>query len=301
MKKRGINYLFYCYYYNFIKEDCITCLPDHYFYGYIFQKISDLPFCKVLGNKNFYSLLYPDVLTPVEIAKVNNGVCFDGKNNHITREQMYALLKKDRKYIIKPSINSSGGNNVVVLTSDDIEKFNNYYANFQNFIIQEFIDQSDKMKVFSKKSVNTFRIYSLFHEDETTILCACLRFGQGDSIIDNFCQGGAYIPIDLKTSRFWDFAIDKHGNKILTANGYEFGGKEVQFLPDIYTLIRKMHPFISKSKIIAWDFAISKDDKPIFIEYNLGASDAGLLQICSRGRPFGKYTEQFYKMLLPRK
>ncbi len=301
MKKGDLNYVFYRYYYNFIGEDCITCLPDYLFYGYIFQKISDLSFCKIFDNKNFYSLYFPNVLMPIEIAKVNNGICFDGKNNHISFEHMLMLLRDKTKYIIKPSVGSSCGNNIVILKGEEREKVSDYFSKFKDFIIQEFIEQSDKMGAFSKQSVNTFRVHSIFHENETTIISACLRFGKGDSSLDNLYQDGAFIPIDINESKFWNFAINNHGNKVLDANGYEFRGKKVDFLPAIFDVIKKMHPLLSKSKIIAWDFAINKSEEPVLIEFNLGVVGVRILQICSKGHPFGKYTEQLYKTFLPMK
>lgn len=297
IRKNSVNYFCYCYYYQFIGEECIGCIPDYLFYGYIFNKISDLNFCKVYDNKSLYPLLYPDFVQPVLVGNVNNGIFFDSKYKKITYEEFKNLLKPNIKYFLKPSINTSGGDQIVVLNGTDYDKLDIFYKNHKNFVIQEGIKQHEEMARFSKKSVNTYRIYSMFHEDETIILSAGIRFGSGDAEIDNVCAGAALVPVDTETEIIWDYAIDFYGNRVFNANGYAFAGKKAPFLKEIVEKIKLLHPLVSKSKIAGWDFTVREDGEPLFIEHNLGLSDASFLQICSKGKPFGKYTREFQKML----
>lgn len=297
IKKNSVNYLSYCYYYSVIGEDCIGCLPDHYFFGRVFEQISDMNFCKAFDNKNYYSLLYRDFVLPVEVGRVINGVCFDEKYNKISYRQLKNLLSKDKRYILKPAMSRSGGDRIITMYGLESDKLDKYFDENKDFVIQEFIKQHEEMKKFSKNSVNSFRTYSLFHEGETVIICSTLRFGRGETEVDNVCRGGAFVPINLDTMRFENYAVDKDGIKSFDANGYDFANKEVYFLGKIIEKIKILHPLVSRSKMVAWDFTVRDDGEPIFIEHNLGLIGVNLLQISSKGKPFGKYTDEFYRKL----
>lgn len=65
-------------------------------------------------------------------------------------------------------------------------------------MIEEILQQHPKM-VFGNTSVNTVRVNTLLDNNGKGHIINCvLRAGVGDSVVDNYCSGGAIYPVDIE-------------------------------------------------------------------------------------------------------
>ena len=99
------------------------------------------------------------------------------------------------------------------------------------------------------------------------VLYSCMRFGGEGSVMDNVCSGGGYTGVDIETG------------KLLNRKRYSYYVMDVPFLPDsmpdripCWEVLKKaaleLHGRLPQLDIVGWDFALSPDGHPVFIEFN---------------------------------
>ena len=65
----------------------------------------------------------------------------------------------------------------------------------KDFIIQEFVEQSEAMKKLNPTTLNTLRIMTYLRPDDVYILSAVSRIGKPGSSTDNYSAGGILCGI----------------------------------------------------------------------------------------------------------
>lgn len=105
------------------------------------------------------------------------------------------------KFILKSTVDSCSGNKVslferqgdnfidqnkVIFSFDFIEN------NYDDFIIQECIEQSDYLSKFNPTSINTIRtvVYRSVRDNNLYVTNAILRIGASKAVVDNAHSGG---------------------------------------------------------------------------------------------------------------
>jgi uncharacterized glyoxalase superfamily protein PhnB len=141
-----------------------------------------------------------------------------------------------------------------------------------DFVQTEVILQHEKINQIHRKCLNTLRVITLItSEGITEIVSAYMRFGVGDSVVDNASSGGFFVGINLE-----DGTLKSNGNYLP-----EFGGEVVKKHPDsgfkfkgfeIPYYREAINSVISGVKIIpnrwiGWDIAITQTG-PLIIETN---------------------------------
>ena len=202
-----------------------------------------------------------------------------------------------KQLIIKPSIDSGGGKKVVAFT------VNNKKTSYKNlstetllslykkdFLIQEFLEQSDVMSLLNPTSLNTLRVMSYLNDDGGHILSTTARVGGINSSTDNYSSGGLLCGV--------------YGNGKFMAEGYTkkgaildktFTGVKLDecFVPNydlVIEMVKSMHIKIPYFKIVSWDIAINKKNLPVLIEYN--TYNQGLEIQIVNGPLFGEFTDE---------
>ncbi len=166
-------------------------------------------------------------------------------------------------------------------------------------IVQELIKQDPRMAAFSRSSVNTIRVLTMFTRDESVIvLAASMLCGIGDSYVSNWSRGGVGLGVDPLTGRLMKYAYDKdakryskHPTSDVPFEGYQIPGWER--IIDLAITIQRAFPCY---RILGIDFAIREDGEPVIVEINSNASLLGqeqscgpLLQAEQNLRAFGEY------------
>lgn len=166
-------------------------------------------------------------------------------------------------------------------------------------IVQELIKQDPRMAAFSRSSVNTIRVLTMYTRGESVIvLAASMLCGIGDSYVSNWSRGGVGLGVDPLTGRLMKYAYDKdakryskHPTSDVTFEGYQI--PEWERIIDLAITIQTAFPCY---RILGIDFAIREDGEPVIVEINSNASLLGqeqscgpLLQAEQNLRAFGEY------------
>ncbi|QIB64714.1 sugar-transfer associated ATP-grasp domain-containing protein [Kineobactrum salinum] len=86
------------------------------------------------------------------------------------------------------------------LTAEDLVASFSVAGKLPEFVIEEYLQQSEEFAAFNPASVNTLRIWVLeFEPGRTEVIGAYLRVGRAGSAIDNASAGGIMCPVDIDT------------------------------------------------------------------------------------------------------
>ena len=179
-----VSTLWHRFYFGMTGLFDVRYIPKDMFYNYIEPSLNMRPMFPALTDKNIYCNLFPGVPQPLTLARNVNGHLINRKNEAIELKQIMDICKESDSIIIKPSIDSGGGKNILVLEREEFPQLEGRLRGFgNNFIIQRFVEQHAKMKELSSTSLNTLRIHTLRLDDEIIVFRRLVRFGTGESKI----------------------------------------------------------------------------------------------------------------------
>lgn len=179
----------------------------------------------------------------------------------------------NHEVVIKPDSGPSGLEHKFLwpdeITSDD-------FKGGINYVIQPVIRQHDILNRFSLKSVNTLRITTFITKTgDVQFKYIILRFGIGESRIDNMVAGGCMIILD-QDGNICSPAYNRLGVKISDVHpdtGLIFGDTKV---PGVRKAINKCivaHTLFPYLRFIAWDVSIDLNANPVLLEWNARCPD----------------------------
>ena len=128
------------------------------------------------------------------------------------------------------------------------------------YVAEELVVQDPEMACFHPASVNTVRLVTVCRDGKVGYLMACIRFGLGDSVIDNGTAGGILAAVDTKTG------------EIATPAFYLTKKEEFENHPDtgariFHTILpnweemrrvtRQMALMVPGQRIVGWDMAFA--------------------------------------------
>ncbi len=304
-KSKGykLNNTYWHSYYKFLNNQFHTdYIPGDIFKPIISPKFNQMRQWPGLLDKNLSFILFKDFNQPNRVVQNINGFYYI--NNKIVKEQMALEICNaiNKPLVIKPTIDSGGGKLVKTFTVENritsyekltvLELFKLYN---KDFIVQEFVAQSQSLKTLNHSSLNTIRIMTYLRFDGVHVLSSVLRIGQPGSQTDNYSGGGIIIGIDddgyLKKDGY-----TKDGNILnKTHTNVFFEGFKIPNYASVITMVEAMHPIVPYFKIVSWDIGIDKTDSPIFIEFNTYNQDIDMHQI-TNGPLFGKFIDEILEL-----
>jgi len=249
-KKFWRCYPLHYYRYDFYKKDkelpeneLLNYIPEFFFY-YLF-----LPFHNskkneyLLQNKNKIEQLFRDlgIFQPHTICKLINNHIYTIDLREIGFDYIEKELKEKnyQKIFVKPACGQGGhgiyifcrsNNGNYVTNSKKLfnDKFLNEIGIKNDWIIQSGTEQDPGISKIYPNSVNTFRIVTENKNGVTRVLCSELRIGKDGNEVDNFCEGGLVVKIDIDTGKLGDYAIsqkfeyfNKHPNTNFVFKDYQ--------------------------------------------------------------------------------
>lgn len=267
-------------------------VPDDIYYSKIVPYFSNSKFRRSYEDKCMHYRLFPNLNRPKTIAKRMAGVYYNSQNEIIDYEEAKKLILENGNAIIKPSIDSGAGRLIQFYKTgenkeDEIDGI--LEAAGFNFIAQEVVDQHEKMASLNPNTLNTIRVFSFLFKGKVHILSIIARMGSGSAKVDNVTAGGMQIAVNDK-GQFVGTASDKYRHKH-TAHpdtGVVFEGFEVPAFDKIIDIVKEEQLKLPHFKIIGWDFAVDKEENPVFIEYNVCPGSNQM----SCGPAFGDLTDQ---------
>lgn len=258
----------------------------------IARKLNDYHYTKIFEDKNLINRFSRVLKTPETVYMVIGGNYYNSNYKSIDKEQAMELCKKQStSLIIKPSVNSSGGKGVIKFRPKDIDNID-FDCLSENYIVQNIVEQHSKLSSFNSSSLNTFRVTTLYLNGKFSICNIILRFGNKNSVTDNFGSGGNLIGVNEK-GILSDYAFNHNLEKFYSINGRKFTDIQLEFIPTIVELVEKAHiEDFSLCRYIGWDVAVSSNGEPILIEVNSSQPGIFMEQIATGISAFGGREEE---------
>ena len=206
------------------------------------------------------------------VIKNINGIYYDGADNHISKDvAVNMILDYPGNLIAKPAVDTTWGAGVTLVSAQDktrkrvleiMEKEGTNY-NFQEKIVQHPLLAS-----FNESSLNTVRIYTYRHIDNTIrVLGAMQRFGGKNSIVDNASAGGGFVSLTM------DGTIKDRRIKRYRAidTGLQLTDNVTTYIPQfdkLKAVTVRLHEKLPYFNCIGWDMTVDEQDCPCVIEFN---------------------------------
>lgn len=279
-------------------------VPENLYYTNIEPKLNNRLFTPAYADKNFYEKLLPDYREyfPRTILRGINGSIFDENYYplNLNSNTLHRIIEKEKSYILKPAIESSGGQRVLLFKSDYFDDINSFKILLKklksyngNFSFQEQVQSNTWFSNFHPESLNTLRLvtYRSIKDEEINVLSMVLRFGTGSNIVDNQAAGGMTIGIN-ENGNLNNFLIDKYGRKYLVREKFNFDIEfAVPFFQEIKLVAIEIAKHFKYHRLLGFDIAIDKNNAIKIIEINLKNLEINFLQM-NNGPLFKNFTKE---------
>jgi hypothetical protein len=278
-------------------DELLDYIPKYYFYNYYMPDVYgniDLSITdSKIGMMNYFMLKNIDI--PVTIAIVKRGILFDTLDNYLSYEDLVIRLLNStaQMFFIKPD-NGQGGKGIFTVKKIDNElyiddkKFNrNYFRQkikHKDFVIQEGIVQRSDFSKINPTSVNTLRVITQKINDVYRISVVVMRIGRNGSFVDNSCQGGISVNVDIETGKLNKYGYTEHTNERFDKHpdtNFEFNGFIINDWDKIKLQILDFANKAFEFPQLGWDIAFL-ENKISIIEINTYYA-LELLQCCKGG------------------
>lgn len=276
------------------------------FYNFVIAPyLMNLNLFQAYDDKNIYSMLFPDVHQPKILVKNMNGHFYlpdslycVGKEIQI--EDVIEMLSGQSLFIVKPSMETGGGNGVGVFDGEKLDRkqITDILIDYhQNFVIQKLLYNHPDLAKLNRSSLNTCRIvtYRRPQSSDYVLLGAFVRFGSNGFVMDNATAGGGFCKINHDGSvedKIWSC---KHltPRSLKTEKGIE--KLEIPKYSEMVSVALKLHKRLPYCDLIGWDLTVTDNNEVALVEYNMRPDVEGF-QIL-HGPFFGDYTEELLESL----
>jgi len=301
-----VSTLGYQYFFVANGVEDVRYIPQDVFAKYIIRKLNRLEFAKAYADKNLYDKLFPGVNTPKTVLRNINGRFYDDLYRHLDKESAITRVIRamgDGTLIIKPAIDSGGGNNIRVIDagSPDFSKGTpetvvgevlDRYS--KDYIVQCFFDQHDLLQSMYPYSVNTIRVVTFERNGEIKVLATVLKMGNNSGFLDKVSMGGLSCAIRQQGELSkWAFTSDiQRPVTHHPQTDFRFEGTVIPNFSRVLTLATSLHAEIAHYfRLVSRDIALGKDGNPALIEVNLRNQGIMIPQL-NCGPLFGEETLQ---------
>lgn len=285
---------------NYFPE--LLYIPD--FEHFMNDRVS---FVDVLHDKNFipYVARVGGVKMPRIFLSGVNGLIRNENYRFISKKQTELLVGDLGECFYKPARESGSGRACQVYNfkngkdSYSGKSVGEIINTFEpDFVLQEKLVCHDSLRAFNKSSVNTFRVITYIWREEVIAQPILMRFGIGDSIIDNAHAGGMFIAVDedgtVHDTAFTEF---NERRKSHPETGMVFGEHKIPLVATVIKAAKELHQIVPEVGTINWDFTIDFDGKPVLIEANCTAGSVWLVQMSHGVGAFGDRTSEVLRWI----
>jgi len=283
---------------NYVKE----ILPHSLYSFDLLGKANRLDYRDAYADKNMIEVLFPDVKHPKTILRNMNGYYYWGEQL-VSKEVAIQNLQNIEACIIKPSMESEGSgvrklvveNGITNVDGKSVEQLFKLYK--KNFLIQEYVQQHERLSALNESSLNSIRIVTYLSQSEVLVLFSSIRIGRKGSVVDNINAGGLSVVVNSDgTLGKYAYLAGSEERREKTDSGVVVDGYQIPFFDKAVELVKESHKRLPFFSLIGWDVSIDRAGNPLMIEWNILP---GISQL-SYGPAFGQYTERIIKELWPR-
>ncbi|MBQ6118230.1 MAG: hypothetical protein IJK98_03265 [Clostridia bacterium] len=141
---------------------------------------------------------------------------------------------------------------------DEIQKKHHTKQHTTKFVLEELIDQSDKLGCLHPHSVNCIRLTTVVAGGRVHFFYPRIKIGRHGNFISNAGDDGLLAGIDLATGRIETYASDEFGHDfdVHPDTGIRFNGFQIPDWEDLLRLGEKVALALApKINYVGWDMA----------------------------------------------
>lgn len=303
----------YRFYASFIGEDP-NILPDDLFHIIVEPTLNSQNALSLYSDKNLYDKLIDNKAFPVCLLRNIDGDFFDSNYKLLSDFDRVAFnsiilnnatLISQGRFIVKPTIDSYGGNGVRLFkqtegrtwTSNDgvtlsFDKLIELYHS--NFVIQECLEPAGFVKQFNPESYNTFRVitYRSVIDDKPKLLGFYMRIGAKGNFKDNVHSGGFVCPVG-NDGKLFHYALDGRRKRHTVVNGInlENGDYCIPNYNGIIDFVFQISRKMLLQRLLSFDILLDKNNQPRIVEINIKNQTITTVQTTT-GTFFGELTDE---------
>lgn len=273
----------------------VRFIDNGLYYSKLIGRLNCHRLSQAYEDKNHYEILFGDrVKLPNVILRNMNRKFYDAEYRYLTFEHARTILENAEKCIVKPSLDSGGGRNIVVLNNTHDKAYSHKIGEVlqqKDYVIQTFISQNDVLAYYNSSTVNTIRIFSFLWKGQVHIIASYFRVGDESQdyvecrthLLEIKNDGTIGRGLDLQR-RFSDNHRFTELIRTTVIPGYQ----------QIVEIVKREHRMLNYFALIGWDFTVDKCGEPVLIEINTRWPAMDSLQIFV-GPAFGDLTDEIMK------
>ena len=283
-------------------------LPDDLSHKAIESILNPVKFRAPYEDKNMFDKILGYEMTAKTLLRSMQGFLYDQTYKPVSTDvDLNKLIKGYQRVVAKQTLETCSGDDVLVFEQDSNSRWiqignpsNELTLDLlknrlgSDWLLQEYLKQSEFMNSLCKTSVNTLRIlvYRSVKDDVPHVLNAGIRIGHDGAIVDNSHQGGLFVGLD-KNGRLNHWLTDQYLLKYTVHNDIDFSTVNLQ-VPDwakIIAFSEEVARRIPYHRCLNLDVMIDFEGNPKIIEYNIGTMSMWLFQ-SHLYSCFGEYTDE---------
>ena len=193
-----------------------------------------------LENKALCDVFFPELNFPKPYVRCLNSSLYDRQMNYISFEDAVSMLKQQKRFVIKPSVDSMQGVGVKVIEVKDTQDIAALLkSSGKNFIAQEAIKQLKDIEEMNPSSLNCFRVTSMYFNGRLGVAVA-LKVGKKGATKDNW--NSAYWVGVERNGVLMDYGFDYKTQKVYqTDNGIKFAGFSIPHYERLISFVDEKH------------------------------------------------------------
>ena len=242
-------------------------------------------YIKILTNKLSLSLFCQEqgLATPKTIAYNHKHSFTLSNNNDLSIKEPSELINLYEKLLTEGPLESvffrpltlDGGKGCFKITKANYAELlkKNFDTIMQNnYIHNAVVKQHPNINAIHKNALNTIRFITLITEEGATeIVFVAMRFGTGQSVVDNASSGGFFVKVDIESGELGEvgYFLPQHGGEEITHHPdshVRLKGFKIPYFKEAKQLVVEAVKRIP-NRLIGWDIGISETG-PVIIEAN---------------------------------
>lgn len=266
------------------------------------RKLNNREIGRIISDKSFFPMYYRDISNvrlPDTYIINNSGIFYTADRKIITKEKAIALVQNIGEAVIKPTLDSSSGDSVILCnfrSGVDVlsgKKASDIITNYcENFIVQERVLPSEVLNALYHGSINTFRVITYLVGDKIMHAPVTLSMGRSGNHVDNIQAGGVSVAVsdEGKLNRE-GYTHYQEAHLSHPDTGTVFENYEIPKVKEIIETTKKMHEKTPHMRMVSWDVTLDKNDDIVLLEFNIFGQSVWFPQMVSGEAVFGNNTE----------
>lgn len=212
------------------------------------------------------------------------------------KQKLADFAEKYESFMVKP-VNDALGRGVRRICAKDYPDTDALFADVfrgKPVVCEELVVPHSSFVQINPSCVNTLRVFTYNNGKQVSIVCAWMKAGRGDAVVDNAGAGGMLAAIDTASGIVETDAADEMGGRyaVHPDTGFAFKGFQIPQWEEAVAMVKEMALYFPTIPMIGWDIALSADKGWQTIEGNEGGQ-INVIQIPYQKGMLAELTKRF--------